>query len=63
MKKFLAILLVVAFAAGFAACANNAADKPDADVKGEGVMTHASSCGSNAVNTVVATFAVLMLCV
>ena len=41
MKKFLAILLVVAFAAGFAACANNAADKPDADVKGEGVMTHA----------------------
>ena len=41
MKKFLAILLVVAFAAGFAACANNAVDKPDADVKGEGVMTHA----------------------
>lgn len=44
MKKFLAILLVVAFAAGFAACANNAANEPntaDADVKGEGVMTHA----------------------
>lgn len=44
MKKFLAILLVVAFAVSFAACANNAANDnagDEADVKGEGVMTYA----------------------
>ncbi len=42
MKKFLAILMVVAFAASFAACANNADDNTaDTDVKGEGVMTYA----------------------